>query len=159
MKHVSLQICERSQERKEQIGVFAVLEALGVPRGGSRNAPLGLGRMQKGLIPLAWRGSWNTDLSRSLSDLFYCLYDVIIILNASDLIFLATPIPFRKHIPFHGSVLCPNIPGTEDQTNLISLMPLLASKSFLNLSLIIVFALNHVHSSENQLAHASQRLC
>lgn len=99
--------------------------ALAVPSGGSRNVPVAAGGMQRGFIPPARRGTWSTDLSTFLLGLFYCLYDVIIIFNTSDLIFLATPIPFRKHIPLHAFVLCPNIPETEDQTNLISLMPLL----------------------------------
>lgn len=83
------------------------------------------GTVHEGFILPAGRGGCNIDLSRFLLDLSYCLYDVIIIFNTSDLIFLATPIPFRKRIPFHGFVLCTNIPLTEDQTNLISLMPLL----------------------------------
>lgn len=53
MEHVSLQICERSQERKEQIVVFALLgaepRALAVPRGGSGNAPLGGWRDAEGV--------------------------------------------------------------------------------------------------------------
>lgn len=128
MKHVSLQICERSQERKERIVVFAGLEAAhGTGRATRRHWGCSCGSLETGTRGSFYLhgGEWNIDLSRFLLDLFYCLYDVIIIFNTSDLIFLATPIPFRKPIPFHGFVLCTNIPLTEDQTNLISLMPLL----------------------------------
>lgn len=86
---------------------------------------MGAGQKQTGVILPARRGGWNIDLLRFLLALFYYLYDVIIIFNTSDLIFLATPVPFRKRIPFHGSVLRTNVPVTGDQTNLISLMPLL----------------------------------
>lgn len=107
MKHVSLQICERSQERKEQIVVFALLEAEPWWHWECHEEAAGMllrevGRIQKGLILPAWRGGWNIDLSRFLLDLFYYLYDVIIIFNTSDLIFLATA--FQKAYPL--SWLC-----------------------------------------------------
>lgn len=107
MKHVSLQICEWSQERKEQIVVFALLEAEPWWHWECHEEAAGMllrevGRIQKGLILPAWRGGWNINLSRFLLDLFYYLYDVIIIFNTSDLIFLATP--FQKAYPL--SWLC-----------------------------------------------------
>lgn len=100
--------------------------ALGVPRGGSGNAPVGGWRDAEGVDSTCMeRGVEYWPLKIPFGPFLLCLYDVIIIFNTSDLILLTTPIPFRKCISFHGFALCTNIPVTEDQPNLISLMPLL----------------------------------